>query len=59
MASGPNPKDLTGASPTEFYQAQRACEMEESHVESMEINGECPWCGTFDQSKWLPETEEA
>ena len=25
----------------------------EAHEEHMRINGDCPWCGSFDISKWL------
>jgi len=25
----------------------------EAHEASMEINGDCPWCGSYDTTKWL------
>jgi hypothetical protein len=25
----------------------------EAHAEHMRINGDCPWCGAYDKSKWL------
>lgn len=25
----------------------------ETHEEHMRINGDCPWCGAYDQSKWI------
>jgi len=25
----------------------------EAHTEHMRINGDCPWCGAYDKSKWL------
>ena len=25
----------------------------ETHAEHMRINGDCPWCGAYDKSKWL------
>lgn len=28
----------------------------EAHEEHMRINGDCPWCGAYDKSKWLPAT---
>jgi hypothetical protein len=24
----------------------------EMHSEHMRINGDCPWCGAYDKSKW-------
>lgn len=29
------------------------CDYPEAHQEHMAINGECPWCGSYDKSKWL------
>lgn len=25
----------------------------EAHEAHMELNGDCPWCGSYDRSKWL------
>jgi hypothetical protein len=25
----------------------------DAHEEHMRINGDCPWCGSYDTSKWL------
>jgi hypothetical protein len=27
----------------------------EAHEAHMEMNGDCPWCESFDKSKWLPD----
>ncbi len=31
-----------------------ACPMPDAHAEHMAINGDCPWCGAYDKSRWLP-----
>jgi hypothetical protein len=31
----------------------RNCSHPEEHEEHMAMNGECPWCGSYDKSKWL------
>ena len=28
-----------------------ACENPEAHEAHMEVNGECPWCGAYDESR--------
>ena len=25
----------------------------EAHEEHLRVNGDCPWCGSYDKSKWL------
>jgi len=25
----------------------------EAHEAHMDMNGDCPWCGSYDKSKWL------
>jgi len=49
--------DLTNASVVERYKAEAACSVPEAHIEHMAINGDCPWCGCYDKSKWLQEEE--
>jgi hypothetical protein len=30
----------------------QSCDNPEGHAEHMNTNGECPWCGSYDKSKW-------
>lgn len=42
--------------PTEEQMAESGCfkhgGFSEAHVEHMAVNGDCPWCGAYDTSKW-------
>jgi hypothetical protein len=31
----------------------------DAHTEHMAINGDCPWCESYDRSKWLTDEEAA
>lgn len=56
MAHEPDPAmDVATMDPNEALRLRRVCQQQygEAHDEHMRINGDCPWCGMYDKSKWL------